>query len=326
MKKSFTALVALLLILTLIGCSEQTDTPTAPEQTPPAVETTPTPPEPPEPSEPPTPAPTNEETGVIVGDVFYKDTPVSQLFTEPFLDVLGDAIDQRDAFFFYEGVEIMGDRGDLLGHDIMAIQLDVFEPYLGMFELNGVALDMTRTELIHTFGSPFEESGGYVLWYQISSPTVAYMLWFSFEDSGGNIPASNMKISRIAQEDASPITSETTPEQLLGTWHNDAGTVLTFPDATGTPDRWEMWPVPNGAYRIKAIFYERFEDGSRSAYWGHNTFWLFPVGVEMVRYGGNMSLVPSDTSVARLYQGPFEVTACCPDDDILLEVFYRTTE
>ena len=117
-------------------------------------------------------------------------------------------------------------------------------------------------------------------------------------------------------DEACPIISETPPEQLMGVWHNGLGIVLAFPDAAYTPARWEMHPVPTGAYQIYAIA----DCGA------HSTFWLFPVGVEMIRYWTNMSLVPSDTLVVRVYQGSFEVTTCCADEDILQEVFYRMGE
>ena len=110
MKKLLTALLAVLLILAFVGCSAQTDTPATPEETLPVVDVTP------EPTEQASPTPANEEVGIIIGDVFYKDIPISRLFLEPFVDVLGEPTDQHGAFSNYEGLSIMGLLGSV-AHD-----------------------------------------------------------------------------------------------------------------------------------------------------------------------------------------------------------------
>ena len=269
----------------------------------------------PEPAEP-SPTPASEEIGVIPGDVLFNDIPISQLFTEPFPDLLGEPIDQSGDSFSYEGLLITGDRGDLMGYDNMAIQLSIWGPQLALLELNGISLDTTRAGLRAAFGVPHRTSGPTMLIYRVSSPTIAYMVQFRFEDWEDDAPVFNISLFQPAWDDDGLTVSESVPEQLAGIWRNDLGAVLTFPDVGWQVAQWVTYPVPTGAYRIYSIA----ECGA------HSTFWLFPVGVEMIRYGTNGSLVPSDTSVVRLYQGSFEVTTCCPDKEILLEVFYRTTE
>jgi len=193
MKKLLIVMVAVLLFLALVGCGEQADSPIAPEETPPVADVTP------EPPEQAPPASTNEKAGIIVGDILYNNIPISQLFTEPFIDLLGAPIDEREAFFFYEGLEIMGDRGDLVGYDNMAIQLWAFEPNLGLFTLNGVSLDMARAELITAFGVPYEASQNYLLIYHVSSPTIEYVLVFQFEASGDDVPVSRIGMFRTTE-------------------------------------------------------------------------------------------------------------------------------
>jgi len=314
MKKLLTILIALLLILTLAGCSEQTDSPVEPEETPQVVDLTP------EPREQVSPTPTSAEAGVIVGDVHFHDIPISQLFTEPFLDVLDEPIYQHGAFFSYKGLEIMGDRGDLIGYDHIAIQFNAFEPYLNLFELNGVSLDRTRAELIRAFGVPHPESDNFALIYHVSGSTIAYELRFWFGEPGNDVPVSRISMFRLAQDgrwdDDTVVVSETTPEQLVGTWKNDMGEIYVISYEIPQGEHWVMTRLPNGSYRILV------ENDSPA----HSEKWFFPVGAEMVRYGTNWSLVPSDISRARLFVGTFSITACCPDEEILLEVFYRTTE
>ena len=196
MKKILILLFAALLLFAMVGCaadtpnlaSEATETATMPEETPPPVEET---------SELPIPdEEENAEVGVIIGEVFYKDIPISRLFLEPFIDVLGEPIDQRGAFFFYEGLEIMGDRGDLVGYENMAINLFAHEPHLDLFELNGIPLDMTRIELIAMFDEPHEELQDYSLVYRVSSSTIGYGLRFWFESADGDALISSITIEK----------------------------------------------------------------------------------------------------------------------------------
>ena len=202
MKKLLTVMVAVLfLFFALVGCSEQTNNPTTPEETPLVVDVAP------EPTEQENPTPTNEEGGIIIGEVFYKDIPISRLFLEPFIDVLGEPIDTRSAFFFYEGLEIMGllssaaDEEEWADYDNVAIQLDAFDPHLGLFTLNGVPLVMTRAELIATFGAPYYDivDHDHSLTYRISSPAIEYRVTFRFESPDDDAPVSSISMSHTAE-------------------------------------------------------------------------------------------------------------------------------
>ena len=311
MKKLLILLVSVLFIFAFVGCNEQADTPMISEEIPPTMDI------PSEPVEQQDPAPAQEEPGVIVGDVLFNGIPISQLFTEPFLDILGEPIEQNGDTFSYEGLSIVGllssaaDQEEWAEYDNMAIQFSIFEPSLDSFKLNGVSLPATRAELRAAFGVPNGNSPS-LLTYRVSNPTIEYMIEFWFRDWDKNSYVSSIRIYRIAADEYRPVATIAPPEQLIGTWENALGATLTFPDENYTPEQWLTYTTPIGAYRIYAIA----DCGA------HTTFWLFPIGVEMIRYNTNGSLVPSDTSVVRLYQFSFDVTTCCPDEEILQEVFY----
>lgn len=263
-------------------------------------------------------APVRRERGHIVGDVFYEDTPISRLFEEPFLDVLGEALDQDGALFFYEGLEIMGDRGDLIGKDMMAIYLSAFSRDLGLFTLDGLSLDMTRVELVAAFGAPLADAGrSYFHRYYVVSPAMVYELRFEFADLDGATRASSITIFPVvpaAEWNAEfRIISGTTPEQFVGTWANSMGESYVILGEIPQGEYWTIIQLPNGSYMIIV------DNGSGA----HYEKWFFPIGVEMVRYGTNWSLVPSDTSRERLFVGTFAIMACCPDEEIDRELFYR---
>jgi len=129
-------------------------------------------------------------------------------------------------------------------------------------------------------------------------------------------------------------------EQLAGIWRNDAGHIVEI-GANG-----RVISAENGApVRTMATVAPCYEEDPESEFpawvWSirrtpnstyvidccatHLSIWFFPIGVEMVR-DTNWSLVPSDTSRVRMFLGTFSLTACCPDEEILQETFYRTTE
>jgi len=350
MKKLLTVLVAVLLILAFVGCNEQADNPTTPEEMPPVLTITP------EPTEQANPTPTSAEAGVIIGDILFHDIPVSQLFTEPFLDVLGEPISQHGAFFSFEGLSIVGLLGGVAHeeewaeYDNVAIQLDALAPHLDLFTLNGVPLDMTRAELIATFGAPYHDivDHDHSLMYPVSSSTIEYTVTFRFESSNDDAPMVGISIGRSARQylaqderwDETIVIPESVPEQLVGTWRNGAGHIVEI-SADG-----RVISVENGAPVLAmATLVPCYEDDPESEFpaweWRirrvangtyvieccqtHLNIWFFPVGVEMVR-DTNWSLVPSDTSRDRMFLGTFSLTACCPNEKILREVFYRTTE
>jgi hypothetical protein len=104
--------------------------------------------------------------------------------------------------------------------------------------------------------------------------------------------------------------------ELAGTWENPAGYTLTFP----MPDTvvGDITRMPNGAFVVQHIW-----NGG-----GDSRVWLFPAGVEMIRYNWHWErmynpYVASDTSAWRLFNGDFEVTSCCTDETINATLFFR---
>ncbi|MCL2398701.1 MAG: hypothetical protein FWC91_03020 [Defluviitaleaceae bacterium] len=101
---------------------------------------------------------------------------------------------------------------------------------------------------------------------------------------------------------------------LEGAWTNRAGETVAFT----MPNIGEIRRTPNGAYVLEILWDV-----------GESRVWLFPVGVEMIRYNShgermyNESVV-SDTSQVRLFTGDFEVTSCCTDEFINEQLFTRS--
>lgn len=143
---------------------------------------------------------TPAEGGVIVGDVLYLQHEISQLLLEPFIDALGSPLDEQGAFFFYEGLEIMSgwDYGEE-PHQGVAILLVGFHPGLHLFELNGLPLNMSRSEVLAAFGEPLEYAEDGSLTYHVLSPAVDYMLTFRFENLHDNTVLTSFSIWREAE-------------------------------------------------------------------------------------------------------------------------------
>lgn len=128
-----------------------------------------------------------------------------------------------------------------------------------------------------------------------------------------------------------------TIEQLEGTWANDLGHIVEI-SATGNVLFAENGAIAQTMATLVPCYAEdpqsefpRWERSIRKTANGayvigccatHLELWFFPVGVEMIRYNTNGSLVPSDTLRQRVFLGTFSLTTCCPDEEILLEVFY----
>ena len=127
-------------------------------------------------------------------------------------------------------------------------------------------------------------------------------------------------------------------EQFVGMWRNGQDSIVEI----GANGRVISTETGNAVFPLNPCYEEDPESEFPAWEWAlhrtalgayvirccatHLELWFFPAGAEMVRYGTNWSLVPSDTSRARLFVGTFSLTACCPDEELLLEVFYRTTE
>lgn len=183
MKKIVFAVLVLILLAFGVACSQDSDS----TPTPGSVSTL-------EPMPISTPVPETvldpASTGVIAGDVFIRGIAISRLFTEPFTDVLGPPLGYREAFFFYEGFEIMV-------VDDMVNTLWAWAPDLNLFEISGVSLDLTRAELLAAFGVPDQDSDDYSFRYQVSNPVLDYSLTIMFEDSDDNATASSISILGI---------------------------------------------------------------------------------------------------------------------------------
>jgi hypothetical protein len=118
--------------------------------------------------------------GVIYGEIYFNGIAISRLFKEPFIDVLGEPLGSRDEmWFFYEGLQI-----NAVGYGGEVMQLDVFEPYLSMFEIGGISLDgMTKEKFISTFGTPYQTFfDDNSLRYFISTDEIRYFLILRFEN------------------------------------------------------------------------------------------------------------------------------------------------
>jgi hypothetical protein len=139
-------------------------------------------------------------TGIIVSDVYYKGIAISQLFVEPFVDVLGEPLSIHEAFFSYDGLEIVGDRGDLIGFFNMAIQLVGWAPKLSLFDINGVALDMTRVEIITALGVPFEFHSDNSISYHVLSNEINYVMTARFENPDDKTAISSINIFRMFEQ------------------------------------------------------------------------------------------------------------------------------
>ena len=126
-------------------------------------------------------------TGVIVGDVVYKDIAISQLLLseEHPEAILGAPFDHSyGPYCLYDGLEVY-----FGGRRIESIQFTD----LSLFSIGDVTLDKTRAELIAAFGDPIEyyeysdndiyraSDGIYRgMLYHISNNALDYELFFSF--------------------------------------------------------------------------------------------------------------------------------------------------
>ena len=93
---------------------------------------------------------TPQPTGIITGNMFYKDIEVAELFEKPFVDVLGDPLSERGHFFLYDDLEIVAEWNNLSSSYEMAQSVHISN--LSVFSINGITLDKTRAELLAIFG------------------------------------------------------------------------------------------------------------------------------------------------------------------------------
>jgi len=132
---------------------------------------------------------TTTPRGIIHGDIYYGDIALSRLFIEPFFTLLGQPNSNREnRFFFYDSFEVTWFGWD--EEEKIAAWLGIWPPNLHVLALNGVPLDMTRAELLATFGNPiqhYEEASfniheARVFYFHIANPIQNYLLMVRFDD------------------------------------------------------------------------------------------------------------------------------------------------
>ena len=141
--------------------------------------------------------------GMILGDVFFDDIPISQLFLEPFAEVLGPSTSDHLPFFPYDGISIAA--ASCLE---MTSQISVDRNRL---RINEIALDniTTQEDLIVALGESlayYEYSDGSVfrhneenrsMRYHVLSPAIEYILTFRFEDPYDRTIITSVSINRM---------------------------------------------------------------------------------------------------------------------------------
>lgn len=126
-------------------------------------------------------------TSKIIGTLYYKNYDISLIFENPAVDILGEPLEERGHFLFYDGLEISS---------FFEIVSFIQGTNLSLFELNGVSLDKTRAELIAAFGDPIEyyvysayvyraSDNYHMIRYHISLNSTIYKLdfWFDYWDA-----------------------------------------------------------------------------------------------------------------------------------------------
>ena len=141
--------------------------------------------------------------GIILGDVFFDDIPICQLFLEPFAEVLGSTISDHLPFFSYDGISI-GAASCLE----MASQISADKKRLRVNEI-ALANITTQDDLIVALGESltyYEYSDGSVfrhdernrsMRYHVSNPAIEYILTFRFEDPDDRAIITSVSINRM---------------------------------------------------------------------------------------------------------------------------------
>ncbi|MDL2216647.1 hypothetical protein LJB81_02795 [Desulfovibrio sp. OttesenSCG-928-M14] len=131
-------------------------------------------------------------TGVIDGDVLYKDLEVSRIFDERRENTLGQPSSSRGPVHFYDGLEVSCLTEENSDHNSLTEVVDVIAgTKLSLFTLNGVTLNQSRAELIAAFGKPigYYKYSDYeyrasddkmMMRYHVTNFIFDYMIDFSF--------------------------------------------------------------------------------------------------------------------------------------------------
>ena len=125
---------------------------------------------------------------VIYGDITYNGLSLPQIFLVTFFDILGEPLDyDGNVTFFYESFQVRGD-GTMYwfenlreeGEEFVVTQLNAWQPYLHLFEIDGIILDMTESELIEVFGATIYTTPN-LRQYRIITPTIILGISFHFD-------------------------------------------------------------------------------------------------------------------------------------------------
>ena len=135
-----------------------------------------------------------------IDDVLYKGIEVSLILDERLEYTVGTPQDSRGPYYFYDGMEIYyNDYVDF-----------IIGTNLSLFEINGLRLDMSQSELIAAFGRPVEyyeypdyiynasDYEGRTMRYHVSAYIIDYMIDFWF-DNPNDASANNISIRRMGQ-------------------------------------------------------------------------------------------------------------------------------
>ena len=117
--------------------------------------------------------------GDIIPDVIhYRGTPITNLFTDEFMDILGPPDDISEPYHFYDGVEILLD-GNVVN------QLNGTD--LSLFTIAGATLDRNWPGLISVLGEPMDtveepENDNFLLIYEIGDVHPNYQITFFMDN------------------------------------------------------------------------------------------------------------------------------------------------
>ena len=116
---------------------------------------------------------------VIINEIYYKDIPITRLLIRPFETIMGNPIDIRGPYYFYEGMEIVSENG--LINQIMATDLTLFTAN------GGVPVRNNWNEMLAIFGHPLEyhydeETSYYVMLYEVYTDEIYFTVEFTFDN------------------------------------------------------------------------------------------------------------------------------------------------
>ena len=153
-------------------------------------------------------AATTNLAGVIDGDILYKGIQVSRIFDERLEHTVGAPLNSRGSFRFYDGLELYCSSKRNPDNSFTEYVDIIMGTNLSLFEINGVTLNKTRSELLAVFGKPIEyykypdyeyraSDDNLLMRYHLSNHIFDYMVDFSFSHPDNKSYIINIK--RIGQ-------------------------------------------------------------------------------------------------------------------------------